>query len=222
MRNTPKYINENKFKNVELNYKWSNAICDKIFGHEADYEIYKTLEKMSYRSCFALGLAVAEWISYLFSASTNFSDSLLRIEAGWATQVDIKYCDSLKYKLINSADHSEGPLIMSLALLYSVHHRFTHGKVDVHESVTRLLQVAFQVIPKELGFKKWVDEAIANLSKTFPLYGDELVFDISKDKIVPREYFENGFEYREEDAEKHIKDFVESLKTKSNPYIKLK
>jgi len=225
-RKAPNYISAAKIEATPVDFKWNKTISKKIFSEEVNDRLFEAVTKSSYKASFAVGIAAMEWVVYRFSGHTNISDALNRIEAAWASAINLVYCRDLQFWLTDKAsaakDQVGAPLEISLALLYSMHHRYSTNNLDVSEAACRQILLAQHVVPKAAKFDAWLSQALQKLANTFPQQAepDAETYDWSREEIVPQEFFEPDFMYTKESARAALRGFLATLNPGQNPYLR--
>jgi hypothetical protein len=230
MLRMPGYIDSAGVAGSPIKYKWNNSLALKYYAtKDQNVKLYLTLDKSNFKAKMAIGLAVSEWIAWRFSGIVDLTDCLSRLEAGWASLIDTLYSKSLDVPPTNNptfhdTEKAAGPILTSLRLLNGIHSRFVAGSVYLAEPIVKQAMLARYLMPEKSVFDLWLSSVVRESVTTFPRlanYDEESgVFDASHEKAIPREFFEQGYEYSEATASEALKELLRMLDPGLNPYLR--
>lgn len=225
-RDKPDYLRDLRSLSEPISFKWGKKIAAKFYAEEVDERLYDAVNKCSFKASYAIAIAATEWIAYRFANFVDITDALNRIEAAWASAVELSRCRSLEFSLSDNSDDPKntigGPLEIALSNLDLLHDGYSDSDINLQTGVCRQLLLAKHVVPKAANFENWLSDRLRKLAKVFPQQAepDAEEYDWWDEEPVPREFLESGFVYMKQSATAALQAFLATLDGAKNPYIK--
>lgn len=230
MLQMPAYIECLRIAGSPVKYKWDSSLALKYYGtKDQNVKLYLALDKSNFKAKIAIGLSVTEWVVWRLSGLTDVTDALDRIEAGWASTLNLLYSKSLEVPATNNpkfhdVEKTAGPVLTCLRLLNGMHSRFASGSIYLAEPIVKQAMLARHVLPDKAPFEAWLSVTIQRTTELFPRIGDydeeSGTYDPSNEKPIPRESFEKDFFNFEATAAADWNTFLETLDPSRNPYLR--
>ncbi len=197
-----------------MKFEWDDENEDDHYARE-DARLYKRVSPMSKRAIIALAAGCAEWIGWRLEGEALDAQYLQYLEATWAGIVDWNYIDPHKdYDLGEVMGQVRGPLNASLHNLREVV-RFTYEGEWGRTETIYLYFLARYVLPDRKVFTSWFDTVVERLCAHFPKpQGDAL------GEPVPRQVLDTSTEFKPEQAQEQLSEFLKELDPSQNPFLK--
>src|SRR5882762_5965541 len=117
----PSYIVSAGIIGAPIKYKWNNDLAMNFYGAES-VRLYDAIDASNFKAKMAIGIVLAEWSIWRFEGPADLVDAHHRIEAAWASAIDLAYTNDLIFQLTDEADFHdkaivEGPLELVLSFL---------------------------------------------------------------------------------------------------------
>lgn len=197
MLNRPAHIPAS-ISQAPLTFPWSNEIALRLDGFDAvPPRLGRALAKVSYKGRLALALGCLEWITWRLSGLVDVQDTLLRLEAAWASQVAVAYTRDLDVDAqddINKPGDPHGPLQEVQLRLEMLHFMYAKAKPEMSVNAGLCALLASHVLPPDCGFEAWLERLLVALAEADPCSPDFSpgadVYDYSAETPVPRAWLE--------------------------------
>ncbi|MGD9853094.1 MAG: hypothetical protein AB7T38_17745 [Nitrospirales bacterium] len=227
LRKAPSYILSQKIFEAPIKYKWNNEFALRFYAaKDQNVRLYEAIDLSNFKAKMALGIAITEWIIWRFKNYLDLEDADMRIEAAWSGVIDPIYVKTLEINLspeIHDSELVKGPYEIGLKILRHINARYTKGDIYLAEYVVNQSMLARHIMPDKEIFSDWLTDTVKKTSTVFPReteYDEETgIYDATHEKPVPREFFDPSFVYTEETAQRVLKDFLQTLNPKENPYL---
>ena len=208
-----------------INYEWTREISTGLQANPADDhpKLYDTLQLISVRAAFSLGVACSEWVVTRLQNFADVSDAVQRIQAAWAATIDFRYADLPKPEVLltDAPDPIGGPLWLTRHILANDHQFLvkTYQGVKnkgVRGSALRLALLAQQVAGKPSGFEEWLALSLRKAASQYP--GEEI--PVQQEESVPPDFFDPDFIWSEGAVQVSQEHLVSELNPSQNPFLR--
>jgi hypothetical protein len=225
----PGYIRKSGVAGAPLTYKWNDEIALRLYAaKDQNLRLFHAIDQCGFKAKMALHALLTEWILWRFEGLADLTDGLLRVQAAWAAAVHPAYARNLEFTLtpgigFHDSAPVQGCIEVALAILGEGHARYVAGSVYLAGMVTRQGVLARHVVPDPKYFDTWLSDTLRRTTAVFPR-GPEYdrrsgVYDASHEKPVPRQFFDPSFNYTDAAAEQALRDFLQGLDPRTNPYL---
>jgi hypothetical protein len=216
----PRYLTEAKIADTVVRYEWDD--WDDIPAAETpDDELLARLERVSHRAVFAFGCATAEWVIYRYSKLCDDPAPWQYLETAWAMIVDMRYCGY--GKAVNwqefSVDGWDGPVRRPIQytlkwLEIAFQQLAWEYKTDPTTMVATVAALAAYVMSDPAPYKKWCGQVLDRFESLYPRQPEDELGD-----VVPRQAVDPEVDFKVEQTEALVNQFLASLDYKSNPFL---
>ncbi|MBV9644484.1 MAG: hypothetical protein JO334_13005 [Verrucomicrobia bacterium] len=227
--NLPGYIEESGIIGAPIQYEWDSQIELQHFGErDQNVKLYRAIDRSNYRVKYALGVAVTEWLVWRFHGHANLADIFNRLEAAWANEIHPAYSRTLRFNLTKETVFSEnpridGPLKLITNFLGDIRAHYYNGNIYIADPIVKQVMLAKRVLPPQKAFEEWLQDRVRAAAEKFPrgtAYNRNTEkYDFFREKSVPREFFDRGFEYSESAALECFRLFLATLDPTKNRYL---
>jgi hypothetical protein len=228
-RVAPQYVEDNGVRSAALKYKWSADIGGAFYAAEDENpRLYKAVDAANFKAKMSLGIAIAEWGVWRFDGHADINDARLRLDAAWASAIDVLYAKDLRVELTDevheSGDRIRGPLELCLDGLGDTYAHFSTASIYLAEPITKQTKLVRHLAPQKPAFDAWLSDSLRRSTEVFPRnakYDRKTeTYDSSHEPPVPREFFEAGFAYSEGASKAALRAFLKTLDPDTNPYLR--
>ena len=214
----PNYLVGLSLSSAPDDYTWDNDVFDRLLGvtDEDNPGLIGALLAISVRASFSLGIACCEWVVARVQGYVDTNDALARIEAAWASTLDPRYA-----KLPGPADQTSAPeqfanpLYLAMLLLADSHGRLLNDASQIRSNTQALAMEVDHIAGRHPAYEPWLSESLGRAREHFPA-ADKTV---GEESLVPKNFFEPGFVWREGAARETLEAFVSGLDPAGNPYL---
>jgi hypothetical protein len=208
----PAYILHADVQNKPVAHAWRGAAD---FTREND-KLAQQLTTLSLRARLACAAATAEWIYWRLRGETDFDAPLQMIEAAWAANCDVRYCQT---PTVSEFEDRKGPvngvLRASKDILANVLRSYKAESAGSLTSRTVYLYfLARHVLPDKVAFDAWLKAAIKRLALLYPHVEGQL------GEPVPREAMNTEEDFQKADAPRLLAEFLGRLTPAENRYLR--
>ena len=218
----PTYLSTLTLSTLQVDYDWDWEIL--ISFRECTVEdnprLAEALDLISTKAAFALGVACLEWVVARVEGNVDTSDTLQRIEAGWAAAIDARYASLPQPPRSTPSPPQEfvRPLHLARKILSDVRAAYTNTDLvdKVYSGAQGLLMLVDHIAGRHQAFDPWLADSLRRCHEHFPASEDP----VEAQKPVPREFFEPSFLFSEDTMQDAIGRFMETLDPATNPYLR--
>ncbi|MGD8539157.1 MAG: hypothetical protein PVI66_10605 [Candidatus Aminicenantes bacterium] len=209
----PHYIEAASIQDPSILYFWDDW---KQVVEPMDKDFLAQLKGVTQRANIGFTNGAAEWIVHRFAKLCDNPLPLQYLEAAWAMMVDVRYCGAVWDDCTDSGAWT-GPVLRPLVLSmirveYSFEAILEYGNPEI--SGAWITNLAKYVITDPEPYLRWQDHVMEKLKILYPLtLKDQL------GEMVPREVLDPDFDFKVEQTEFLINQFLDSLDHKSNPFL---
>ncbi|QBH97023.1 hypothetical protein EKN56_11830 [Limnobaculum zhutongyuii] len=225
----PKILESQFLIESDLNYEWEKEHCRMYYIEYINDKLSHALWQLNHKSTVGLATALAEWILWRLSLSSNnpFIQEFNEIEAMWAGLISKDYIFDSLYKGKKDSDKVMGPLWVTLKCMEDVRFSYIEGKIFINEKLSALAAIARLVTPESQFFDNWIANCIKKAIVLFPAEYDRAEcndpserYNSSHELPIPREFFfDFDFDYLTANVNKLLTDFISSLDYTVNDFL---
>jgi hypothetical protein len=213
---TPHYIQAANLQDKNVRYPWDDWNEEQAL-EPIDDEFLARLKNISQRAIIAFTAATAEWIVHRFAGLADLSLPIQFLEAAWAMIIELRYCGATWEGYTKESEGWAGPVRRPIAIgMNKVHYTFEAITEydDPETSGASLTNLAQYVLTDPAPYLKWRERVMKRLETLYPLNrADKL------GEAVPREALDPEFDFRLEQTERLVNQFLASLAYRSNPFL---
>jgi len=205
----PSYIRTAVSPSAPINFEWDDET--NIFLEDA--RLAKRIGVTTSRGMAALCIGCTEWIVYRFSTLSDDPMPFRYIEAAWVGLSDWSYIN-IKHgaKIKDWTGPIRNPLFIAIRTLKEALELASEGGYPAEWAVY-LHFLALHVLPDRKPFMKWLDSAIGRLGTYYA--GDGM------GDPVPSEAIDPEFDFKPEQAQELIAQYIQKVALSGNPYLTL-
>ena len=212
-------IHQSGIAGTAVSYPWnmevSRAIRHPIPGeHE---RLANAWGLVDLRACFAAALATAEWVAWRFAGIVDVQDTLHRIEAGYAAEVDVRFgiVPQPTEPFPSKLREVHGPLMLCRMLIADSYELYVQSDTVVAAVGVSLSLLARHVCLPEAPFEAWLESSMRALHRSHPSG-----VDAAGRPPVPRELFAAPEDWDPARTQDALQSFLAGLDPARNPYLK--
>lgn len=211
----PNYIQAANIQDNTIRYKWDDWNVEQA-EEPIDKDFYGRLKGLSQRANVALTISSAEWIVHRFGTLCDDPLPFQYLEAAWAQIVHWRYTGFTWEDLTEQTDWSgpiKGPLGIAMTrVVYAVQ----QAEEDEFPSLRAawITNLAQYLITDSAPYQKWRERIVERLEALYPRDLEETLGE-----VVPRQALDPDFDFKAEQTESLINQFLRSLDYKSNPFL---
>lgn len=212
----PNFIEAAKLADNTIRYRWDD--WDQEQAEEPiDDQFLARLQGISQRAIFAFTAGTAEWIIHRFVVLSDDPLPHHYLEAAWAMMIDLRYGGATWEGYTNESEGWNGPVRRPLALTairteYIFEAMLEYGNPEI--SGGWLTNLAQYVLTNPEPYLKWREQIMKRLESFFPRDPQDPLGD-----VIPREALDPDFDFRPEETEALVNQFLAGLDYESNPFL---
>jgi hypothetical protein len=227
----PSYITASTIATRKLDYEWDVRTSSQLLGSYTVTrpKLFKALGTISIRAAYGLALAASEWVLARSEPHIDVSDGLARLEAAWASTVDLHYADLGDPLAESKADPRKkldpsaptfpwaGPVWLAVLVIASMHRDAVSGRSDrIRDKAYIALSIAQHVCGRDASYKAWLTDALDRARSQHK--ARRLTMD--KEAPIAREWFTPGAKLDAKATKAAQTELLASLDPKRNTYVK--
>lgn len=215
----PNYLKSANVQDSSLRYEWDDWRT--LPALETPKELVVRLKGVSQRAVLAFACGGAEWIAYRFSKLCDDPAPWNYLEAAWALTIDIRYVGygnstgwqvhaykgwdgPIKRPIRNSLNYLE----IAFQQLASEYH------ADPATFAAKISALARYVMPDPATYDRWCEQVLRRFEALYQRDPEDQMGD-----VVPRQAVDLDFDFKVEQTEALIMQFLSSLDYQSNVFL---
>jgi len=215
----PQYLIVSNVQDPSIRFEWDDwkhlPAKDVI-----DRDLSVRLETISQRAILAMMCGTAEWIVYRFGRLSNDPTLWRYMEGAWAMTIDVRYCGygSGHWWGENSTKKWDGPIERPIAdaivrLQTAIQQLYWEG-TDPGRRAGLIATLARYVMTEPAPYNRWLDQVIRRFESLYPRTIEDQLGE-----VVPRQAIDPDFDFRVEQTEVLVNEFLASLDYRSNDFL---
>jgi hypothetical protein len=215
----PKYLAATNVQDNAIRFEWDDWRTLPA-AETPDEETVERLKSLSQRAVLAFASGTAEWVVQRFAKWIREPDPWDFLVAAWAMIVNVRYSgySSATTWQVHAHKGWEGPVRRpvhnALLFLEVALQEVAWNHIDPVRRAGKIAALASYVIADLTPYKNWRDHVLHRFSAIYPRDPRDPLGD-----VVPREAIDPEFDFRVEDTEALINQFLANLDYKSNKFL---
>jgi hypothetical protein len=197
---------------MSIRYRWDDWNVEAV-DMPLDEGLYERLSAISQRAVVAFTVGTAEWIVHRFGALSHDRFPHQRVEAAWAQVVHFRYSFEQDVNLQDWNGPVRGPIGIAIRRVVYAIQQAEEG-FDPSWRACRAAKLAEHVMPTSTPYHQWRERIMERLEQLYPLKPEDKLGE-----VVPREALDPDYDFRLEQTEVLINQFLSSLDYRSNPFL---
>jgi hypothetical protein len=213
----PNYIQASHVQNNIIRYEWDDWNIERA-QEPFDKVLYERLLGVGMRANVAFTIGTAEWIVYRFGLLADDPLPLRYLEAAWAQMIDWRYGAYYGWQDLTKDEEWKGPVkgpvgVAMSRVMYAIQQTEESGG-DPSVRATWISSLARYVIPVPEEYQAWRESVLKRLETIYARdRGDP------KGEVVPKEAIDPEYEFRVEQTESLVNDFLTTLDCRRNAFL---
>ena len=214
----PNYIHMAKIQDNSILYAWDD--WDDQGEEPLDEDLVARLEGLSQRATLAFMCGTAEWIVHRLARLCDDPAPSDYLETAWAMLVDVRYCGYgsgtwwQEYAMEEWVGPVKGPLGRALDRLEIAMQQLAWEKENPSDRATMLSNLTLYVMTDSAPYRRWREQVLKRLKLLYPRDPEDELGD-----VVPRQAVDPKFDFKIEQTEFLINEFLSKLDHRSNIFL---
>ncbi len=215
----PNYIRASDIQDSTIRYEWDDWKTLPAL-QAVDDELVSRLKKVSQRSVLAFMCGTAEWIYYRLAKLCDDRAPADYLEGAWAMLVNVRYCGYgdgdwwQQYSVKGWTGPIKRPITKALERLEVAIQNLAWEHTDPVRQGGLIAALAIHIMPHTAPYKRWCGQVLDRLESLYPRTREDQLGD-----VVPRQALDPQFDFKIEQTETLINEFLASLDYRRNIFL---
>lgn len=213
----PNYIQESHVQENAIRYKWDDWNIEQA-QEPFDKALHERLLSIGMRANVAFTIGCAEWIVYRFGLLDHDPLPPHYLQAAWAQMIDWRYGAYYGWQDLTKDEEWKGPIrgpvgVAMSRVMYAIQQTEESGG-DPSVRAAWISSLAQYVISVPEKYHAWSESVLKRLETIYPRDPAD-----PKGDVVPKEAIDPEYEFRVEQTESLVRQFLNSLDYRRNIFL---